>query len=1382
MGDTPILMKLLNYATQPKKGILSFYIFLWTISIFSQQQNVYFQSIKQGIPNQFVRCILKDSRGFVWFGTNNGLAKYDGVNFVVYENNPVDTNSLSYNSINAIFEDKNKNIWIGTSEGLNIYNRDKDNFTQIRTTKNVVISAICEDNYNNIWSGTFGNGVLKYNLANKSVEFFSHNDSEINAHNSNHITSIIIDKKDRLWIGNWNGLDLMDLKGRIIKHFEKNLMVPNSLSDNYIHAMFLENNEVLWIGTLYGGLNKLYINDNNFTFKKIPLTNNKNDSPSILSLFAYKGNNLWIGTENHGLISLNTKTEKFITYLKEEGNPLTLNSNSIRSLYVDDLNILWIGTIGRGVNFMDERFNRFEIFKKRVNVKNSLCGEEVHSFAEDKQGNVWIATNEGINKFDVKTRQFTQTLTQANGGLTCNNVNSIVFDANDNLWVGTLGGGIDCFNKHLVKTGNYKIKGIQKVGENKITILYVDRKNNIWAGSLGSGLYRFNKSNNSFNPVFDKKQGIEPNTFEYINAIFEDSNNKLWIGTAYRMFCLTDLGNCNYSYEIFTKGDPSKNIPTCYITAFYEDHNKNLWIGSLDQGLILYNNKNKSFISYQKQDGLASNSIYGILEDNKGNFWISTNKGLAKFKVASKQIRNYTTEDGLVSNEFNGYHCCLKTRNGEFFFGSNDGFNIFYPDQIRDNKITQPIVLTDFKIFNQSVKIGDGSPLSKSISETGEITLNHKQSSFTIEFVALNYIQGSKNQYKFKLEGLENDWNTISHSNHASYSYLKPGTYLFKVKGSNNDGIWNETSVELKITILPPFWLTKWAYLLYLLILVVSILAIIKYRVTRAKQIHLAELNQMKLQFFANISHELRTPLSLILSPIENILAFAKDNKEVTRQLEMIYKNSNRLFRLVNEIMDFSKAEENKLTISVQSGDIVKFTQELTSFFSDEALRRQITYKLESKPTSIEAWFDRNKYEKIILNLLSNAFKFTPDNGTILVKIEMLDDSTLLKEKKKELSKGTSNKLLKISVIDNGRGISPKDIDKIFERFYQGSSNDYTYPVGTGIGLSLTKTLVEQHKGKIFVTSEEGKETCFTVLMPLGNDHFDKSEIIEHPIDISSQILEKKISFTEVEYKGKMNLSKNAPTILLVEDNFELRKYIVSAFSADYRILEANDGVIGKTLATEHVPDLIISDIIMPNMSGIELCKQIKENILTSHIPFILLTAKVTLEDKINGIETGADAYITKPFNVKYLEAVTKNLIETRKKLFKRFSQDVYILPKEMSNNPLDQVFLEKIIQYVEENIVSTDFSVEDLASHLLMSPGHIWRKVKSLTGLPTNEFIRTIRLKNAVKLMEESKLNLSEIAYKVGFSSPAYFTKCFRDQYGKSPSAFLSNKKNNNE
>lgn len=1318
----------------------------------------------------------------MWFGTQNGLTRYDGVNFVVYEYSQEDTNSLSYNIVSSVFEDSDKNLWIGTFVGLNLYNRQKDNFEHICHFQNLVLSSICEDQNHHIWVGTIGNGVYKFNHKNNTVENFYNSNPDIHSRNSNHITSMVFDSNNRLWVGSWNGLILMDTDGKIIKHFRKEPEIPGNVSDNYVNALSIEGDSVLWIGTIYGGLDRLCINDKDFKIKNYHLKYGQCPPSSILSMVADKRNNLWIGIENNGLLTINTQSGITYQYKEDEGNEYSISSNLIRSIYIDDLNILWIGTIGRGVNFFDERNKHFERYKKNPYNINSLCGNDVRCFTEDRAGNIWIATYDGICMFDVKKQMFTHKLSREKGGLSSNAINSIVFDADENLWIGTINKGIDRYNRKLEKTGNFKIKGVQKVGENKINTLYIDKKNDLWAGTSGSGLFKYNKKNQSFAQIYNEPEGVGPNEFGYVFSIVETYDGKIWIGTAYRLFCLTRKENNTYSFKIYTSNTSPDSIKSNSIYSLYEDSRKNLWIGSIDRGLFLFNNKTNTFVSYSKKDGLPGNSLTGLVEDNHGNLWISTTTGIAKFNIDKKSFTNYNKEDGLVSNEYN-INSCLKSTHGMLFFGSNEGFNSFYPGDIKENSSARPVCLTDLKIFNQSVQIGaEGSPLTRSIGETDKIVLKHNQSSFSIGFVSLNYIRGSKSQYMFILEGLEEKWNTIKNGNVASYSYVKPGKYVFKVKGSNNDGVWNNTPAVLEIVVLPPFWKSDLAYVIYVLLCILIIYAIIHYRVAIVKQMHLAELNQMKLQFFANISHEFRTPLSLIISPVENLFAHALNNKEIKYQLELIYKNANRLFRLVNEIMYFYKAVDSKLSISVQYGDIAKFTEELSHNFHDESLRRQITFNFIAKPHSIEAWFDPEKYEKIILNLLSNAFKFTQDNGCIKIKLEKHPvENIRLTENEINIPKVAAKEFLKITVIDNGKGISVTDLHKIFDRFYQANDDGYIYQSGTGIGLSLTKTLVELHHGKIYASSEIGKETCFTILLPLGNNHFRKSEIIVEPVDIKINAAPPQNINEETQEDAK-TLPPNAPLILLVEDNFELRKYIVNTLSKKYRIIEAGDGDTGYKQAVDNSPDLIISDIIMPVLSGIELCRLLKGDIITSHIPVILLTAKTTLEDKINGIETGADSYITKPFNVKYLEAVIKNLIDTRKKLFQRFSQDVYILPKEMSDNPLDQNFLEKIIEYIEENLARSELSVEELSSHLLMSPGHTWRKVKSLTGQTTNEFIRTIRLKKSIKIMEEGNYNISEIAYRVGFSSPAYFTKCFKEQYGKSPTSFLSNRKNNSQ
>ncbi|HEY4784685.1 MAG TPA: two-component regulator propeller domain-containing protein [Bacteroidales bacterium] len=1334
------------------------------VSAWGQSPKPIFQSIQQGLSNQLIQCILEDSKGFMWIGTTDGLNKFDGSNFVIYENSSSDTNSISHNSINAIIEDRETNIWVGTADGLNLYNRNRDNFINIRIPNidKICVNALCSDDIGNIWVGTIGNGVIFYDRKHSKFSFFAHNDLDINTISSDFITSIVIDKLQNILIGTSRGLDLLNKDHKGFSHFT---YTPdnNSLSNNFVNTLYLDNHGMLWIGTQGGGLNKLLTDDHKFSFQHYLHDSNTNSlsNNNILSICQDKKDNLWIGTDNGGLNCFNSKTGIFNCFHPEDGNPKGLSSNSIHSLYYDRNNIIWIGTHNHGLNFIDEKFEKFELFQKNSLSKNSIQNNDVTGFTEDSEGNIWIATDGGgISKFDIHTRTITKTINQSPSSHLSNNyIQTIICDRKENLWVGTWNGGIDCFNKSGVKIKNYKVEGLQKTGDNRIRFLYEDRQMNIWAGTSGSGLFLFNPVTDKFVQIVDHLGPAGAPVIAFVNSILEDSQNNIWIGTTNGLIRLKKSDRNEFLFSKYTEGNSPKSISSNRITVIFEDSRKNLWFGTYEKGLSLLQKKDNAFINFQKHDGLPSNSIKGILEDKNGNLWISTTKGISKFNPDSKTFRNYTREDGLNSDEFHS-NSCLKLRSGEFFFGGINGFNAFYPDRIKDNTLIPPIYLTDLKIFNKSAPIGsEGSPLQKHISETKKIVLSYKQNSFTIEFIALNYTRSSQNQYAYILEGLEKDWNYVGHKRSATYTYINPGTYVFKVIGSNNDGFWNKTPTTLEITILPPFWKTIWAYILYYLVFLSLLFAFIRLSVIRAKQSQLLELDKMKLDFFTNISHEIRTPLTLILSPLENLVSSNKIEAELKSQLTLIYRNADRLFRLVNELMDFSKTEDSELNVLVQPGDIVKFTKEVFEFYNEEARQKRINYQFISNEEKLEIWFDRDKVEKVILNLLSNAFKFTSSEGNITVEV----DKTIIDHKNK------AKEYARISVIDDGIGISQKFIDKIFDRFYQSPEGKGISHTGTGIGLALSKNLVKLHHGRIEVTSERFKRTCFSVYLPLGNSHFTKDEIITDPSDISKS--------NSSPYPDEINVSstKSASVILLVEDNFDLRKYIVSRLSDKYKILEAENGEDGYTIATKEVPDLIISDIIMPRMSGIELCKKMKEELATSHIPIILLTAKITLEEKIEGVQTGADVYITKPFHIRFLEATIKNLIETRLKLYQRFSQEVFIMPREISNNTLDQEFMARTIDFIEKNISNEELIVKDLASHLLLSHSQTYRKIKALTGQTVPELIRSVRLKMAIKLMETGKYNISEIGFKVGFTSPAYFTRCFREQYGKPPSEYLS-------
>ncbi len=1338
--------------------------------LLGQNAHVEFQSIKKGLPHQLVRSILNDNKGFIWFGTHGGLARYDGYDFRIYENNPSDSLSLYHNTVNALLEDYRKNIWIGTAEGLCLYDSENDkikNYNQYIKDPlfrgNICVSSLYDDKKGNLWIGTIGNGLIKLNIDSLKPSFYFQFPDDIKSIKSNYVTSIApIDGK--IAVGTYEGIDIYDHHSNSFSNFNKQIIKFDNNTNRNISCLYTNDEKILWAGTP-DGVYKVFKSGLEYKVEKIELPGNENFSGKlILNITGDNENNIWIGTDNNGLYCYNTITSSVKFYHNEEGNTKSISSNTISSILFDSNATLWIGASHNGINYFNKSYKRFEHFQRNIFNENTLSDDDVRAFVPDIKGNIWMATDGGgISKFDPSNRQFTKIINKSTDRRFSNDaVTSLTIDEEGNIWIGSWTGGIDKYSKDEVFIKNYKCIGSAEVGNNKVVSLQFDKKGRLWAGTSGSGIFLFDKSSDSFNPVNIQDRGQAINTPLFVTKIICDHKNNIWVGSLYGLFKINESPDGNLIVERFYNSEERGSISSNRISTIYEDSNFNIWVGTDDMGLNLYSCDSNAFTTIQKEDGLPNNSVKGIIEDKRGNLWISTYKSLSIFYPENKAFNNYDESDGLNVIGFYNSSCYL-SEIGELYFGGSNGFVIFNTDKIKDGKKVKPVYLTDFKVFNKSIEPGTkGSPLKKSIDETERIVLSHKQSSFSIDFVSINFTS-AKDQFAYILEGLEDDWNFIGSSRTASYTYIRPGNYVFKVRNSNTEGIWNDNPKVLEIKILPPWWKTIWSYIAFSIINLTLIIFILRLLLIKAKQSRDLELDKMKMQFFTNISHELRTPLSLILAPIENIFATNKLSGHLKDQLLVINKNANNLYRLINELMDFSKADENKLLINVRQGDILQQIRETASSFNNVAEDRKIKYVIESTESEIKACFDKGKIEKIIMNLLSNAFKYTPDNGEISIEVI----------KNIQSDKKYPDGSIQINVKDNGIGISDDNIKKLFNRFYQVNDSENINKSGTGIGLSLVKILTELHKGEVTVKSKKNSGTTFSVTLPLGDTLFKKEEITNSPTDLvmDREVKEELDENIDAEEKVK------TLSLLVVEDNIELRTYLVSVLSEEYKIFEAPDGRSGLEIAVNEVPDLIISDVVMPNMSGYELCLKVKKNIITSHIPVILLTAKTTTDDVIEGTETGADAYITKPFSLKLLKASIKTLIETRRRIFKRFSQEVYILPKEMSSNNLDQEFLEKIIRHIDENISKEDLSVETLSAFLLMSRGHVWRKVKALTGQTVTEFIRTIRLKKSIKLIEEGQLNISEIAYRVGFASPAYFTKCFREHFGKSPSWFLSKK-----
>jgi len=1367
----------------------------------NSEERFTFQSLPPNFEYNRVRCIIKDHKGYMWFGTEDGLIRYDGINLYVYENDQDDSTSLSHKSVNAIVEDTNNNLWVGTSMGLNLYSRDLDNFIRVgnlnanisRLNDNY-ISALCADNEGLLWIGTFGDGVNVYDPEKQRVNHYSYNNDDPNTLSSNRITCIASDSEDNIWLGTQNGLYLFSEKDKGFRQFYSEKGKPESLSSNNITSLTVDLEGNLWAGTMGGGLNKLEKKNNEISFKHYYNSSREGSLSSnfILSLNADRKGNLWIGTDNGGLNLLQTGTDYFRVFQVEEGVANSISSNSIWSLYSDNEGRLWIGTYNRGINVIDEKFSKFESYQKNIVNKYSLTDNDVTGFVEDSHGNIWIATDGGgICRFNPLTRQFNKIILNSDGHkyLANNAIKAILFDSKGNLWVGTWAGGIDRLNENGVKIENYKIESKQGAGNNNILSLYEDSKGNVWAGTAGIGLFKYNAGTNTFEQIECSNPSRILNSLAFVTSILEDSDGNLWVGTLFGIVILKGDPDQKYTCVNFSWGDNIPSLSSNMIEVIFEDKKKRLWLGTGDYGLNLFNKEDSTSIVLQKEDGLPSNSIRGILEDDEGYLWITTNGGVCRFNYDSLSFTNYTREDGLNSNEFY-LQSCLRTKKGEFYMGGENGFNVFYPENIRNNNVIPPVYLTNLKINNISAEIGlKDSPLKKHIGEISEIILNHKQSSFTIEFVALNYTRSARNQFSYKFEGFDAEWNYADNNRNASYTNIKPGKYWFMVKGSNNDGIWNNTPTTLLIRIKPPLWKTWWAILTYIVLISVLVavsLIVWNERIKIKHQLRLEqlgrekehELNEANIQFFTNISHEFRTPLSLIIAPLESIILSA--HSKIKEQLVVIYQNAQRLLHLTNNLMDFRKLEEGRTNLKVKYGNIISFIREVASYFNVNFKRRHINFTIDASETDIKGWFDPEKLETILLNLLSNASKFTPDGGKIQIFINSITAMAVIEKYNISLEEiHDTLRYIEIRVIDSGSGISPEDLPFVFEKFYQTNSLKKKKNSGTGIGLALTKGLIELNHGGIIARSVPNLETCLSFVLPIEQSSFLEDEIVNEPTSV--------IGRTIVGVQEKLGLKKHGnnhnntdnrkerAVILIVEDNFDLRIFLASELSEKYTIIQAEDGEPGIELAFKKIPDLIISDILMPQCSGIELCNVLKTDIRTCHIPIILLTAKTTISEQIEGVEIGADAYLTKPFNMQFLEAKINQLVQSRRKLYAHFSQDVYIMPNKITDNEMDQQFIQKTIDYIVLNIANDTLYVEGLASEMSMSRSNVYRKIKALTGKTIIEFITNIRLKQSIKLMEMQKYSLTEIAYMVGFTSLSYFTKCFKKQYGKPPSKYLT-------
>jgi len=936
-----------------------------------------------------------------------------------------------------------------------------------------------------------------------------------------------------------------------------------------------------------------------------------------------------------------------------------------------------------------------------------------------------------------------------------------------NFWIGTFLGGLNYYNVKQRRFTHFKNDptNLNSLTNNTVWALHEDRKGKIWIGTNG-GLDCYNPVDKSF-MHFNKRVNLES-----VHVISEDRDGNLYFGSA-----IDGLTVMTQESKVTHVDQNARSI--------FQDSKGRIWIGSEgNDGLSQIDQKGNVLNNYRKEDGLPSNQILGILEDQSARLWLSTGQGLSMFDPAKDSIKNYKTEDGIQGDKFY-YGAFCKCSSGELLFGGQNGLTAFYPDRLMDNDHIPPIVITEFRIFNKQVLVGEsfnGKPiLERCISETEGIVVDYNQAVLTFDFVALNYANSSKNEYAYMLEGFETEWNYVGSTRSATYTNLDPDTYVLKVKGSNNDGLWNEAGTSLQITVTPPFTKTLFFRIFLILLIVVIVYLIIHFFVKReklknqlviervkSKELHKIDL--MKFQFFTNISHEIRTPISLIVSPLTRIMNSSTSKAQILKDIEVVHRNAIRLGKLVDQLLDYRKLEAGKLKLELSRGNIVSFLENVLFMFKEMSNEKQVNLEFYSVLDQIQIYFDRDKIEKVIFNLLSNAFKHTPAGGTIKVAVSL---TYQMDQDQEDHKANKSGEYVQIVVQDTGSGIAEDRREKIFDRFYQvgAAENGGRSGSGSGIGLALSKELIKLHKGRISLKSQEGAGTELTILLPAVKSAPDKKASPGTPSETS---VGEDRTDDQTSAEPMKNLENvDAPIILILEDNTELLDFIRSIFEEEYMVLTAEDGETGLELARESIPDLIVSDVMMPKMDGIKLCKKVKEDFRTSHIPVVLLTALSSKQHEKEGILGGADEYITKPFDPSLLKIRVDQILATRRLLREKFSRENLLKPTETSQDSPDDKFLARLVAIVEENISDPEFGTVKISREVGVSRTQLYRKMSALTEMTVKEFIRSIRLKRAAQLIVTEQMNISEAAYSVGFLQVAYFRKCFKEMYGMTPTEF---------
>jgi ligand-binding sensor domain-containing protein/signal transduction histidine kinase/DNA-binding response OmpR family regulator len=1319
-----------------KRAHFIFFLTCLILALQGKAQPYYFKNyqVTNGVSSNTITCILQDKKGFMWFGTRNGLNRFDGTSFRIFRNNLSDPVSLGNNSILSLYEDAQEKLWVGTYKGIYVYDPARESFTLLKKIPSGEIRYIKGDNQNNIW--IVANGSLyRYNRINQDVLVFPF-EKEVT------ISCINLSENGTLWTAtNTGSLKRYDAQKGIFQNYEV-LTRPEKKLYNQIQDIYPINDTTVLVGTMNHALsfNPKTAETKNI-FQKTPWV----EDIQIHQILKQSDTEYWFGTES-GLYIFYPQTQKAAHIQKQYNNPYSITDNVIYTFCKDKEGGTWMGTFFGGINYFSKQYNKFQKYFSQSGT-NKLSGNLVHEICNDQYGNIWIGTEDaGLNKLNPATGEISYFLPgNEKGSISYRNIHGLIAQG-DELWIGTYEHGLDVMNIKTRKVIRHYHTGSDSnsLKGDFIVALGKTKNGEILVGTW-NGLFKYNRTKNHFSalPFFNKQ----------VQAIHEDEKGTIWACSygngVYYFNPETNLGG-NLRFD----SSNSNSLINNYVNNLYEDSHHNFWFCT-EAGLTRLEYATGKMTRYTIEDGLPDNQVFRILEDNQGTFWITTSKGLVSFDPSSKKMKTYTTTYGLLTDQFN-YNSAYKAADGTLYFGSVKGMISFKPSEFIPNAFIPPVYVTNIQVNNQDVNIHTKeATLRQSITYAKSIRLPYDQSSISLDVAALSYSFPEMNQYAYKMEGLDKDWIPLKSNRRIYFSKLPPGEYTFKIKGSNNGEVWNEKETRLDIIILPPFWATWWAYLIYVIIGFVILITILRYYLLaesekNKRKIEALEIGKereiynAKIEFFTNVAHEIRTPLTLIKMPLDKLLKKEAHSVETNESLQMMKKNTQRLIDLTDQLLDFRKAEANKFSLNFTRTDINDILSEIFTAFKEAAEQKNLSYKLELPRLGLQAYVDTEALKKILSNLINNAIKYASNTVQVILLPFNSEDTEF-----------------NIEIRNDGYIIPYSLKEKIFEPFYRAKETEKQS--GTGIGLPLARSLAELHKGVLDLKHPQNNLNVFLLTLPIHQDNEISFHNYETPASVSNQKEMVNEEFDTLK-----------PFLLLVEDNKEILSFIEGELKPAYNILKAYNGQEALKILQKENVQLVVSDIMMPVMDGIELCKKIKTDLQFSHIPIILLTAKNSLSSKIEGLEVGADAYIEKPFAFEHLQAQIANLLTNRNNIKEYFARSPLTHIKGIACTKADKNFLERLNNIIYENITNMELDVDQLSKMMNMSRPTLYRKIKALSDLTPNELINLSRLKKAAELLgQEYKIN--EVAAMVGYSLPGNFSRDFQKQFGITPTHYIN-------